>query len=118
MLCDPQNVDGTFKRISDLGFRTCELYGRIWNGSGSTAAAAIKKYNMQVLALFTLGPGPTTRTFMRDSVTSAWCWEYRQARMDAMYKLSDLAKACNIAMIETHVGYIPENPLDPNYGRL
>jgi sugar phosphate isomerase/epimerase len=118
VVLDPQNVDGTFKRISDLGFRSCELYT---DGYGMDLAeplqAAIKKYNMRVLALFTLGPGPTIWDFYEGQHTIGLvCREYRDARLDAMFKLSDLAKACNIPMIETHVGYIPENPQDPNYG--
>ena len=78
--------------------------------------AAMKKYNMEVLALFTLGPGPTTWDFYEGQQNIGLvCREHREARLQALMKLSDLAKACGIKMIETHVGYIPENPNDPNY---
>ena len=75
---------------------------------------AIKEYNMEVLALFTLGPGPTTWDFYEGQQNIGLVSrEYREVRLQALMKLSDLAKACGIKMIETHVGYIPENPNDP-----
>lgn len=113
-----KDMDSTFKRITDLGFMSCELYTDQYGmDMAAPLQAAIKKYNMKVLALFTLGPGPTTWDFYEGQQNIGLVSrEYRDARVDAMYKLSDLAKACNVPMIETHVGYIPENPLDPNYG--
>lgn len=114
---DTKDVDNTFKRISSLGFRSCELYtGNYGMDMAKPLKEAIDKYNMNVLALFTLGPGPTTWNFYEGQNTIGLvCKEYRQARIDAMIQLSDLAKVCGIGMVETHVGYIPENPNDPNY---
>lgn len=114
---DTKNVENTFKHISDLGFRNCEIY----TGSYSMELAkplqdAITKFNMKVLALFTLGPGPTTWDFYEGQKNIGLVSrEYRDVRINALNQLSDLAKACGIGMVETHVGYIPENPNDPNY---
>jgi len=114
---DTQNVDSTFNHISYLGFRSCELYtDKYGMDMAEPLKAAIGKYNMTVLALFTLGPGPTTWDFYQGQQNIGLvCREYREARVQAMIQLSDLAKACSIGMVETHVGYIPENPNDPNY---
>jgi|WetSurMetagenome_2_1015567.scaffolds.fasta_scaffold114115_1 L-ribulose-5-phosphate 3-epimerase len=114
---DTQNVDGTFNHMSNLGFRSCELYtDKYGMDMVKPLKAAIDKYNMNVIALFTLGPGPTTWDFYQGQQNIGLvCREYREARVQAMIQLSDLAKACNIGMVETHVGYIPENPNDPNY---
>jgi L-ribulose-5-phosphate 3-epimerase len=114
---DPQNIDGTFKQISGLGFRRCELYtGQYGLDMAAPLIDGMKRYNMKVLALFTLGPGPTTWDFYEGQRNIGLVSrEYREARVDAMRQLSDLAAACGVPMIETHVGYLPENPNDPNY---
>jgi len=114
---DSNGVDSTFERISKLGFSSCELYtDRYESDMIEPLKAAMKKYNMEVLALFTLGPGPTTWDFYQGQENIGLvCREYREARVQAIMQLSDLAKACGIKMVETHVGYIPENPNDPNY---
>lgn len=111
------DFDNAFKRISDLGFKKCELYtGMYGMDMAKPLKAAIDKYNMKVLALFTLGPGPTKWDFYEGpKYIGLVSREYREARVDAMMQLSDLASACDIEMIETHVGFIPENPSDPNY---
>jgi sugar phosphate isomerase/epimerase len=112
-----KDVDNTFKRISDLGFKKCELYTDEYGTEMiKPLKKAMQKYNMQVLALFTLGPGSTTWDFyggQRDiGLVSK---EHREARVDAMIQLSNLARECGIGMIETHAGFLPENPNDPNY---
>lgn len=114
---DEQGVDHTFRRISDLGFRRCELYtDQLGADMMAPIKTAMKKYNMEVLALFTLGPGETTWDFYEGQQNIGLVSrEHREARLKALFQLSDLALACGIQMIETHVGYIPENPNDPNY---
>ncbi len=39
----------------------------------------------------------------------------RQARMDALKQTSDFAKLLNIGRLQTHCGFIPEDPRDPLY---
>jgi L-ribulose-5-phosphate 3-epimerase len=117
MSLNTEDVDGTFKRISDLGFKSCEIYtGKYSMDMANPLKAAIDKYNIKVLALFTMGPGPTTWDFYVGQQNIGLVnREYRERRVDAMIQLSDLASACGIGTIETHVGYIPENPNDPNF---
>ena len=114
---DTKNVNNTFKRISDLGFKSCEIYtGKFGMDMAKPLKAAMSMYNIEVLSLFTLGPGPTTWNFYEGHKNIGLVSrEYREARIDAIIQLSDLASECEIGMIETHVGYIPENPNDPNY---
>ncbi len=40
---------------------------------------------------------------------------YRQARMDALKQTSDFARLLNIGRIQTHCGFLPEDPKDPLY---
>ncbi len=111
------DVESTFRQISNLGFKHAEIYTDKYDISlAGPLNEAIKKYNIQVHALFTLGPGPTEWNFYEGQLTIGLVSkEYRNKRVDAMIKLSDLAKACNIPMVETHVGFISEDPNDPNY---
>jgi pyridoxine 5'-phosphate synthase PdxJ len=56
-----KDVDSTFKRISDLGFKKAEIYtGKYSMDMAAPLKAAMEKYGTRVLSLFTLGPGPTT----------------------------------------------------------
>lgn len=112
-----KDIDGTFRRISKLGFKSCELYTDSYGAElADPLMAAVEKYKIIILALFTLGPGPTKWDFYEGQTTIGLvCREYREARVNAMKQLSDFAKTCGIGMVETHVGYISENPNDPNY---
>ncbi|MGQ9619773.1 MAG: sugar phosphate isomerase/epimerase family protein [Bacteroidales bacterium] len=114
---DGKNIDAKFKQISELGFSKCELYTNQYTPDMvKPLNEAISKYNIEVLALFTLGPGPTTWDFYKGQQNIGLVSrEYRAGRIDAMIQLSDLAKSCGVKMVETHVGFIPENPNDPNY---
>jgi sugar phosphate isomerase/epimerase len=114
---DGKDVDGTFKRISKLGFKTCELYTSYYGKDmAKPLKEAMQKYDIKVLALFTLGPGNTTWDFYQGQNDIGLVSKtYREARIDALIQLSELAKECNIGLIETHVGFLPENPGDSNY---
>lgn len=113
-----QNVEETFKKITKLGFTSCEIYTSKYSMDlAKPLNDAINKYNVKVLALFTLGPGNNTWDFYEgQNNIGLVSKEYREARINALFQLSDLAGACGVKMVETHVGYIPENPNDPNYG--
>jgi len=39
----------------------------------------------------------------------------RAARIDALRQVSDFAKLLNISQVQTHCGFIPEDPADPLY---
>ena len=41
--------------------------------------------------------------------------EYRDARIAQIQKTSDFAKQCGVPAVQTHCGFIPENPNDPIY---
>lgn len=112
-----KNIDSSFKRISALGFKTCELYtGHYGKDMAKPLKEAMHKYDIKVLALFTLGPGNTTWDFYEGQKDIGLVSKmYREARVDALIQLSELASECGIDMIETHVGFLPENPDDPNY---
>ncbi len=111
------DVECTFSQIRRLGFKHAEIYTDKYDMSlAGPISDAMEKYEISVHALFTLGPGPTTWNFYEGQINIGLVSkEYRDQRVDALKRLSDLAKACNIPMVETHVGFISEDPNDPNY---
>jgi L-ribulose-5-phosphate 3-epimerase len=42
--------------------------------------------------------------------------EFRARRIEHMKKASDFARKCGFPAVQTHCGFIPENPNDPVYG--
>lgn len=114
---DPQDVDGTFRQIRRLGFSKCELYTDDYSMNlVEPLNTAIDKHDVEVLAMFTLGPGPSTWDFYEGQENIGLVSkQHRGARITALKQLSNLAAACNVPMVETHAGYISENPNDPNY---
>ena len=57
-----------------------------------------------------LYPGPSTIGLVPPKT--------RAARIDALRQVSDFAKQLGIPQVQTHCGFIPENPADPLYPEL
>lgn len=83
---DEEGYDHTFKRIHDLGFNHCELYTGMYGPEMiAPFKDAMKKYNMEVHALFTLGPGKTTWDFYEgQNDIGLISREYREGRLQAL----------------------------------
>ena len=105
------------RRVHDLGFPTCQLYA----GSNDPALAkpvraALDRYGIECTAMIGGGPGPEIYDFYRGPSTIGFVpRETRAARIASIKKTSDLAKLCGIAAVQTHCGFIPENPNEPLY---
>jgi L-ribulose-5-phosphate 3-epimerase len=110
--------DAAIKRVSELGLPTCQIQVR--NTEDATAAAlrrALDKYNVEPTAAVAGGPGPEVYDFYQGPLTIGLVpREYREARIAQMKKVSDFAKKVGIPGVQSHCGFIPENPNDPLYG--
>lgn len=117
---DEAGFDATFGKLRELGFTHCELYtDRFDRDAVPLFNKAVATHQVQVHALFTLGPGETTWDFYEGQRTIGLTSPvHRESRVKALLDLSDFAKVTGVPMIETHVGFIPENPADPNYGEI
>ena len=77
---------------------------------------ACAKYNVTITALMTLGAGRMVWNLREGPETIGIIPRAtRAARMDALKRASDLAKASGVNAIHTHCGFIPENPNEPLY---
>jgi sugar phosphate isomerase/epimerase len=73
--------------------------------------AAARKYQIEVTAASTLGPGKVDWDFYGGPGTCGLVPRaLRSERVRALKLASDLAHACGIPAIHTHCGYIPEDP--------
>lgn len=80
---------------------------------------ALAKYGVKATAAMTLGPGRMVWNFYEGPETIGLLPPAtRAARIDALKRASDLAKACGIPAVHTHCGFIPENPNDPTYPQM
>ena len=109
------------KRVRDLGFSNCFLSLDGYLGHFAPELAAqfrdlLEKYELIATTVEVVGPGPLVWDFLRGPSTIGLVpSSTREARMDALRQASDFAKLLNIGQIQTHCGFIPEDPADPKY---
>ena len=110
-----------FKRVHDLGFTNCflSLDGYINGFSPAVAkqfAELLDKYELVATTVEVVGPPPLVWNFMEGPSTIGLIPpKTREARIDALRQVSDFAKQLGIEQVQTHCGFIPEDPADPLY---
>ncbi len=112
-----------FRSVSEMGFSSCQLLS--WNRSFWTDAEAedikekMQKYGVRISAFWCGWQGPTVWDFYEGPETLGLVpVTYRYARMKDLMDGSDFAKKLGVTDVATHMGFIPENPNDPNYAGL
>jgi len=109
--------DAAIRNVHDLGIPTCQIgIGEPAPGLAARLRAALDRHKVEATSLVSGGPGPEVYDFYKGPLTIGLApREYRQARIARIQKTSDLAKQCGIPAVQTHCGFIPENPNDPLY---
>jgi L-ribulose-5-phosphate 3-epimerase len=113
--------EATIRRVHDLGFSNCflSLDGYI-NGFTQEKATELKdllaKYEVIATTVEVVGPAPLEWNFTRGPSTIGLVPPAtRAARIDALRQVSDFAKLIGIPQVQTHCGFIPEDPADALY---
>lgn len=113
--------EATFRRVHDLGFSNCflSLDGYI-NGFTPQLAAQFRellnKYQLIATAVEVVGPPPLEWNFLRGPSTIGLVPpKTRTARIDALRQVSDFARLLGVPQVQTHCGFIPEDPANPLY---
>jgi sugar phosphate isomerase/epimerase len=110
--------------LRDLGFTNCflSLDGYINNGGGFTPEVVrlyrglLQKYEITVTTVEVVGPPPLEWNFLRGpSTIGVIPPKTRAARIDALRQASDFAHELGIGQVQTHCGFMPEDPADPLY---
>ena len=110
-----------FRVLRELGLTNCFLSLDGYIGGFTSAVVSqyrdlIAKYNITVTTVEVVRPEPLEWNFLRGPSTIGLVPpKYRAARIDALRQVSDFAKELGIAQVQTHCGFIPEDPADPLY---
>jgi L-ribulose-5-phosphate 3-epimerase len=110
-----------FRVLRDLGLTNCFLSLDSYIGCFTPAVVSqyrdlIARYNITVTTVEVVGPGPLEWNFLRGpSTIGVVPPKTRAARIDALRQVSDFAKQLGIPQVQTHCGFMPEDPADPLY---
>ena len=120
VIASADNPEKDLKIVSDLGFPVCQLNIRTYSpGLAKQLTATLEKYKIKVTSLICGGPGVEKYTFSEGPLTIGLVpRETRAVRVERLKKGMDFCKAAGIPAIQTHFGFIPENPKDVLYGEF
>ena len=113
--------DEHLRTVHELGFPTVFLSMDQYLGSFTPELAKqyrelLAKYQLTATTIEVVGPPPLEWNFMQGPSTIGIVPpNTRAARIDAMRQASDFAKLVGIPQVQTHCGFIPENPGDALY---
>src|SRR5437899_1912621 len=112
-----KDADAAMAKVRDLGLPTCQVYvEEIETDLAGRLRQALNKYQIEPTSLVIGGPGKEVWDFYQGPLTIGLVpRETRGARVAHLKKASDFAKQCGIEAVQTHCGFIPENPNDPLY---
>jgi L-ribulose-5-phosphate 3-epimerase len=121
LITPAQGPEETIRRVHDLGLPTCFLSLDAYIGKFTPQLAEqfrglLTKYNVTCTTVEVVGPPPLVWDFMQGPSTIGLVPRAtRAARIDALKQASDFAKLLGVHQVQTHCGFIPENPADPLY---
>ena len=112
-----KDPDAAMAKVHNLGLPTCQVFvDEIEPELAGHLRQALDKYQVEATSLVVGGPGKEVWDFYQGPLTIGLVpRETRDARIAHIKKASDFAKQCGIAAVQTHCGFIPENPNDPVY---
>lgn len=109
-----------FAKLRDNGFNCCQLC--CWDQSVFTqeraddVKAAAAEYGIELTALWAGWSGPKEWNFTYGPSTLGLVpAAYRGIRLKEMLKASEFATMLSVTDVITHVGFLPENPRDPDF---
>ena len=112
-----KNPEAALQKVHDLGIPSCQVSTEdLSDAMLGGIREAVQKFNLEVTALNTSGPGPQVYDFYQGPLTIGLVpRQYRPQRIAHLKQASDFAKKLGIPALHTHFGFIPENPNDPLY---
>jgi sugar phosphate isomerase/epimerase len=109
------------RRVHELGFTNCFLSLDGYLGAFTPELASqfrelLTKYDVTATTVEVVGPKPLEWNFTRGPATIGLVPPAtRAARIDALRQVSDFAKLLDIPQVQTHCGFVPEDPADHLY---
>jgi L-ribulose-5-phosphate 3-epimerase len=113
--------EATIKRVHDMGFSNCFLsldgyINKFTPDAAKQIGDLLSKYDLVATTVEVVGPQPLVWDFLKGPSTIGLVPpSTRAARIDALRQVSDFAKLLGISQVQTHCGFIPEDPGDALY---
>lgn len=118
---DPvQELENKFRQLKEFGLSYCQLCSwkpEDWTDENAALVLTlIEKYGIAISAFWCGWEGPAVWDFYDGQLTLGLVpTEYREQRMKNLCDGADFAKKLGVTDVATHMGFIPENPNDPNF---
>ena len=117
------DLEKELDKVQRLGFPTCQVVCWDMNLYRANVARRLRRAaedrGIEVTTLWSGLPGRYVWNFIEGPSTIGLVPpQMREVRLKALRKASDFARIIGVPSITTHVGFIPENPLDPVYVSL
>lgn len=115
-----KDPDAALAKVHDLGLPTSQIFVDEFDGDlVKRLLESLQKYQIEPTSVVVGGPGKEVWDFYQGPLTIGLAPKAtRAARIAHIKKASDFAKQCGIPAVQTHCGFIPENPNDPVYKEL
>ena len=109
--------DAAIRLVHELGFPTCQVSPRDTDaGTAAKLRKALDQYGVEATSAVSTGPPPEVYDFYQGPATIGLVpRQYRQARIARIQAVSDFARRVGIPAVQTHCGFIPEDPNNPLY---
>lgn len=114
-----ETMSEKFKSLVEQGFDNCQLIS--WNPEVWTEENAVEmnrliaEYGITISAFWCGWEGPRVWDFYEGQRTLGLVMEYREVRIKNLCDGADFAKKLGVVNVVTHMGFIPENPFDPQF---
>jgi L-ribulose-5-phosphate 3-epimerase len=121
MIQPASGPEAVIARVKNLGLSNCFLslddyIGKFTPALAQEIGGLLEKYGVTATSAEVVGPGRLVWDFVDGpSTIGVVPRASRAARVDALKQTSDFAKLLGIRHIQTHCGFIPENPKDEMY---
>ncbi|MCL2518035.1 MAG: sugar phosphate isomerase/epimerase, partial [Oscillospiraceae bacterium] len=114
------DIEASFKKAADTELKACQLICGDVTMQTPEHSAKIKKlseeYDVEVTAVWAAWSGPSIWNFYDGPATLGIVPPaYRAHRLNELISGANFAYNMGVTDVITHVGFIPENPDDPNY---
>jgi sugar phosphate isomerase/epimerase len=112
-----KDPDAALAKVHELGLPTCQAYFEEFPRElAEKLTKALLKYGIEATSIVVGGPGKEVWDFYEGPLTIGLVpRETRAARVAHIKKASEFAKECGVAAVQTHCGFIPENPNEELY---
>ena len=115
-----ESLEDQLLMLKKYGFSTCQLLAwmpELWPDENAEIVKALfEKHGVTISAFWCGWEGPKVWNFYDGQLTLGLVPpDFRAMRMKNLCDGADFAKKLGVTDVVTHMGFIPENPYDPNF---